>query len=98
VLTKAFPVDFSKSHKDVVEALADKGLNRNQDYWLKNISKGFTLSAKENWTLFEIKSSKIHMIKQLDATVQFQGLLDDKYSRELFLIPRNLSATRVQAK
>lgn len=90
--------DYSKSHKEVVQALADIGLIKDQDYWLANVSKGSTLSARENRTIFEIKSSKIHLIKQLDATVHFQGLLGDKYSRELFLIPRPQSTPKVQAK
>lgn len=90
--------DYSKSHKDIVQELADIGLIRDHYYWLVNISKGSTLSPKEDWPIFEIKASKIHLIKQLDATVQFQGLLGDKYNRELFLIPRTQTTPKVQAK
>lgn len=81
--------EYSKSHKEVVKALAEIGLVRDQDYSLANISRGSTLAPRESRAIFELKASKLHLIKQLDASIQFQGLLGDKYGRELFLIPRD---------
>lgn len=82
--------EYSKSHKEVVEALAEIGLVRDQDYSLANVSAGSTLAPRESRTLFEIKASKLQLIKQLDASIQFKGVLGDKYGRELFLIPREI--------
>ncbi len=74
--------------REVASELEKSGLLRGQDYWLENISNGFTLAPKEDCIVFEIKIEHITKIKRLDMLLHFQGLLGDKYYRKIFFIPR----------
>ncbi|WP_276366224.1 hypothetical protein [Chryseolinea sp. H1M3-3] len=73
--------------REVVKELAKSGLVRHKDYWLENITDGFTLPPKEECIVFEIKSEHVSKIKRLNMLLYFQGLLGDKYYRKILFIP-----------
>jgi hypothetical protein len=74
--------------RELISEMGKSGLLRGQDYWLENITSGFTLSPKEDCIVFEIKTEHIQKVKRLDMLLHFQGLLGDKYYRKIFFIPR----------
>lgn len=79
---------------EVVKELAKHDLIHERDFWLKNISDGFTLPPGEHYILFEVRIEHIEKIKKLDAIIFFQGFLGDSYEREIFFIPRHLSKNK----
>lgn len=84
--TKGIPSLMSLN--EVVNEVERSGLIRDRDYWIENISSGFTLPPKEDCILFEIKIEHLRKIKRLDMILHFQGLLGDKYFRDIFFLPR----------
>lgn len=74
--------------ENVVRHLGNIGLVHEEDYWLENISSGFTLPPKEDYIVFEIKAAHIDKIKRLNMLLHFQGFLGDKYYRSVVLIPK----------
>ena len=87
---------FPLTQNELVTELAKHDLVYERDYWLKNISDGFTLPPGENYILFEIKTEHIGKLKKLDALIFFQGFLGDSYNREIFFIPRHFSKSEKQ--
>lgn len=84
--TKGFVA--SKTFHEVVKDLAKAKLVLDSDYWLGNITPGFSLSPKDEFLVFEIKTEHREKLKYLDMWLYFQGQLGDKYRRKIFLIPR----------
>lgn len=82
---------FTLTQNEVIKELAKYKLIHGQDYWLENISVGFTLPHGENYVVLEIKTEHRGKLKQLDALISFRGFLGDKYHREVFFIPRNIA-------
>ena len=78
----------SHSFEGILSELANLNLVRDQDYWIENITNGFSLSPKDDCFVFEIKMEQIKKLKRLDLVLYFQGQLGDRYRREIFLIPR----------
>ena len=74
--------------EDLLKELAKINLVRERDYWIENISNGFSLSPKDDCAVFEIKMDHINKLKRLHLVLYFQGLLGDRYSREIILIPQ----------
>lgn len=74
-----------------IKELGQAGLIRGTDYWLENITPGFSLSPKDECPVFEIKTEHISKINRLDLVLYFQGQLGDKYCREIFFIPRGFA-------
>lgn len=72
---------------DVITELNKIGLVRGEDYWLENITSGFALPPQEDCIVFEIKIEHVPKLKRLDMLLHFQGLLGDRYFREIFFIP-----------
>lgn len=70
---------YSSNISEVIKALTKISLLHGQDYWLGNLSSGFSLSPKDEFLVFEIKTEHIRKLKRLDLTLYFQGQLGDKY-------------------
>ncbi len=79
----------SQSYNEIIKALSKSNLILGSDYWLGNITPGFSLSPKDEFLLFEIKTEHREKVKQLDMMLYFQGQLGDRYRREIFLIPHS---------
>ncbi len=73
---------------DIIKEFVRIDLVRNHDYWLENITNGYSLSPKDNFSVFETKMEHIEKLKRLDLVLYFQGQLGDRYRREINLIPR----------
>ena len=74
--------------EDILKELTRINLKVDRDYWIGNISNGFSLSPKDDFFVFEIKTEHIEKIKRLDLVLYFQGQLGDRYRKEISLIPR----------
>lgn len=77
----------SKSFADIIVELGKIDLVHGKDYWLGKMSSGFSLSPKDEFLVFEIKTEHIPKLNRLDMTLYFQGQLGDKYLREIRFIP-----------
>jgi hypothetical protein len=80
----SFPLGFN----NVVKELAKINLINEDDYWLENITSGFTLAPNEDYTVFEIKTEHMKNIKRLNMILHFQGFLGGKYYKEIIFMPR----------
>lgn len=69
-------------------ALKKYNLTCGIDYWLDNFSEGFTLPPNTDCRLFEIKKEHLNKIESFNVRIFFQGFLGDRYTREVFVIPR----------
>jgi hypothetical protein len=52
------------------------------------MSNGFSLAAKDDFFVFEIKLEHVNKIKRLEMGLYFQSQLGTRYEREINLIPR----------
>lgn len=73
--------------EQALNQLAEIGLIREHDFWIGNMSSGFSLSPKDEFFVFEIELKHITKLKRLDLILDFQGQLGDRYRREINLIP-----------
>jgi len=81
---KDYTLDFQQV-KNILEA---KNIYLDKDFSLTNITKGYTLTSKEEKVIFKIVLPKAFIIKQLDIKLIFVGFIGGKYRKEVFLIPR----------
>ena len=81
---KKYEFDYQK----INEELKRLNLRLEVDYYLANITRGYTLSAKEETCIFEIPLNKSDKVKYLDIKLKFKGLLGDRYNKEIYCIPR----------
>lgn len=86
-LFQASSSHFFKTYHDIVTELAKIDLVLAQDYWLGNMSSGFSLAPKDEFLVFEIKTEHISKLKRLNLVIYFQGQLSDKYFRKISLVP-----------
>ena len=84
--TQFFNIPFG----EVLTGLQDAGLVHETDYKLENVSEGFTLSPKEECILFEIRKEQLSKLKHFSVVLHFQGMLGDKYCREILFIPKKI--------
>lgn len=73
--------------------LDEIGFKDKRDYALSTISTGFALPCKGEIHLFEIPLKNLSKIKLLDIQLEFEGLLGQKYRKEIFCIPRENKPT-----
>jgi hypothetical protein len=96
-------------YEDVMNSLASKGFINGQDCIVTFLSDGWSLAAKSDFTIVELVLEKALKISALDIKVEFEGLLGDRYIKEIFCIPRrgiyplnphaqNVAATRPKVK
>ena len=80
--------EYSLSFDSLVHKLESFDLILDVDYSLNNVTKGYTISAKDSLIAFELVLYKGEKIKCLDIQIQFKGFLGDNYRKEIFCIPR----------
>ena len=72
---------------EMIAMLSTVELVRNRDYWVKNITPGFSISPKDACFVFELKTEHFEKLKHLTMLLYFQGQLGDRYVREISLMP-----------
>lgn len=77
-----------KSFNEIVDELVKLELIRGEDYWMSSITSGFSLSSKDEFLVFEIKTVHLKKLPSIYMNLFFQGQLGDKYCREILLTPR----------
>lgn len=80
---------FDLTYHEVIEHLKGKNLYREKDFFLNNITQGYTISAKDNLVIFELVLFRSEVLSCLDVQMTFQGFLGARYIKEVFCIPRN---------
>lgn len=76
------------NYSEVIKEISKEGVNLESEYYLDEITAGYTLPSKEEIVLFEMETSSALKLKQLDLKIEFTGFLGGKYSKEIFLLPR----------
>lgn len=77
------------TREEVLKELATLDLVADRDYWIENITNGFTLSPKDDCFVFEIKMEHVDKLSCLDMVLYFQSQLGNKYRRLIMLAPRS---------
>jgi hypothetical protein len=72
----------------LIEKLAELGLKLDSDYFLNNITKGYTVAQKEPLIIFEASLYKLDTLRCFDIEIRFKGYLGNKYIKEIYCIPR----------
>lgn len=76
-------------YDSLVKEFGIAGLSRHQDYWLDNITAGYSLLPKDDSLIFEIKTCHLEKLKRFSMMLYFQGQLGDKYCKEISLTPHS---------
>jgi hypothetical protein len=75
-------------YQKFIEELRLKGLCLERDFYLSNITLGYTIPSKDEACIFEVVINKTIDLKCLDVKMEFKGLLGEKYSKVVYCIPR----------
>jgi len=75
-------------YDDVIRKLTAGGLTNGQTFVIRPISRGWCLAAKDECIIFEAALPSALGLHSLDIKIEFQGLLGDEYTKEVFCIPR----------
>lgn len=73
----------------LIQKLTENNLVRDRDYILFNMSSGFSISPKDEYVVFEIKTEHLDKLNCLTMMLYFQGQLGDKYYREISLVGKS---------
>jgi len=74
---------------EVIDSMKKKGIVIGHDFDIIFFSEGWSLGSKEERRIFEIVMSKSIDIFCLDIKLEFEGILGDRYTKEIYCIPRH---------
>lgn len=78
----------SYSLDNIVKQFAAIDLIPERDYWMQNMSSGFSLAAKDDFFVFEINMKSVEKMTRLDMVLYFQSQLGNRYRRVISLLPQ----------
>lgn len=82
------------SYQEVLDQLFKLQLLKFRDFELVNFSQGWSLGAKMERVIFEMDLSKHskhedwRKVEQLDIRLEYRSLLNDRYEKTIYCIPR----------
>lgn len=68
--------------------LEGMGLRYERDYSLVSFSEGFRVIAGAEQPIFEVFEAAAAALQSIDMRIEIEGLLGDRFVKEVFLIPR----------
>jgi hypothetical protein len=87
-LTLELPSKYQSDFDNIIKTLEIKHLKNRKDYALLEMTNGYALPSKEEKTLFEIPLGRSLENTAFDIKIEFEGFLGDRYSKEIYCIPR----------
>jgi hypothetical protein len=73
----------------LTEVLEGLGLRNERDYSLVSFSEGFRVTAGAEQPIFEVFEAAAGAVHSIDMRIEIEGLLGDRFVKEVFLIPRS---------
>jgi hypothetical protein len=75
-------------HSEIIALLATQGVHNGKQAWLSRLSDGFALAPDQTHVLAELSVEAIEKVRLLDVEILFDGLLESRYVKNAFLLPR----------
>lgn len=82
------PQDYEYTYCEMIEQLEKKNFIQGRDYILVQISKGASLGPHSEQRVFEMPIDKAMEFSAIDIKIDFEGLMGDRFTKEIFCIPR----------
>jgi hypothetical protein len=83
-LSDSYPLPASS----LTATLEGMGLRNERDYSLVSFSEGFRVIASAEQPIFELFEAAAAALQSIDMRIEIEGLLGDRFVKEVFLIPR----------
>jgi hypothetical protein len=80
--------NYNLSYSEAIDKLAEKNLLVGIDFSLGAFSNGTTIPPASSFWIFELANPEESLLKAVDIRIQFDSLLDDKFQKEIFCVPR----------
>lgn len=72
---------------NIVKQLAGIDLTIDHDYWIQKMSSGFSLAAKDDFLVFEVRLEHLVRLRCLHMVLYFQSQLGNRFTRVIRLTP-----------